>query len=88
MDAIQVYTSKAMAMLPPGIVSMMQADEFWTLYAPLGYVAIIPFVNVLIAMASPLLSPPRTGTYGLLTAQTHFNWHRVCSLCACALSLS
>jgi len=43
MDAIQVYASKAMA--------MTQVDEFWTILAPLAYVAIVPFLNVLIAMA-------------------------------------
>jgi hypothetical protein len=61
MDAIQVYTSKAMAMLPPWVASMTQVDEFWTILAPLAYVAIVPFLNVLIAMASPP-SPPRTDT--------------------------
>jgi ABC-type amino acid transport system permease subunit len=53
MDAIQVYASKAMA--------MTQVDEFWTILAPLAYVTIVPFLNVLIAMASPP-SPPRTDT--------------------------
>ena len=49
MDAIQAQATELMAKLPPVVATQLQDDEFWTFYFPLGYVAVVPFLNLLIA---------------------------------------
>ena len=43
------HIALTLAKLPPVVATQLQDGEFWTFYFPLGYVVVVPFLNLLIA---------------------------------------